>query len=663
MAQRVELLLFDSADASTPAASFDLQRLPGPYWQLDLPGVRAGQLYAYRVHGPFDPAAGHRCNPAKILLDPYARAIGRLPVWSDELQPGEADPLHGGLFDPDPRDTAASGPLGIVTAADDFDWQGVERPQHPPERRLIYETHVKGLTRLHPDIPEELRGTYLGVCHPVMIRHLRDLGVTSVQLLPLHAIVQDERLHRLGLRNYWGYNTLSFFAPEPGYATDKSGLSALHELKTMVRELHAAGIEVFLDVVYNHTGEGNEHGPTLSFRGFDNAGWYALADDPAAYADVTGTGNTMDLNRPAGLSLVLDSLRYWHQELRIDGFRFDLATTLGRTQAGFEADAPLLQVLQQEPQLADAVLIAEPWDLGTGGYRLGQFPWRFAEWNDRFRDAVRSLWHGGGSMRSELATRLSGSSNLFSDDGRRPYSSVNFVTAHDGFTLSDLVSYSHKHNEANGEGNFDGNDHERSRNHGVEGPTDDPGINAARDRERRALLALLFLAQGTPMLLGGDEIGRSQQGNNNAYCQDNEVSWFNWADADADLLAYVSFLARFRRDHPQLRRTDWLSGTADSRGWREVIWLDGDLRELDVSEWLNGEDELLLCQLNGKPGSGEDDLLIIIHPLKGRTMLQPEGFSFAWSSAGDQAVRPAADAQLELEGVAVSLLKRPAQSM
>ncbi len=662
-ASRVELLLYDDAAAAGPARTIELDHLEGPLWGVSVPGVGAGQLYAYRVHGPFEPAAGHRFNPAKVLLDPYARAVGRLPAWQEQLAPGETDPLGGGVHEPDPRDTAASAPLGVVTD-DAFDWQGVAAPRVMPTDRLIYETHVKGITMLHPDVPQELRGSYLGLCHPAMIAHFKALGVTSVQLLPVHAIVQDERLYRMGLRNYWGYNTLSFMAPEPGYASDGQGITAVREFRTMVRELDRAGLEVFLDVVYNHTGEGNEHGPTLNLRGFDNAAYYRLKPGSGSYPDVTGTGNSLDLSKPAALSLTMDSLRYWVNEMGVDGFRFDLATTLGRSGTAFSERAPLFQAMLQDPVLKDAVLIAEPWDVGRGGYQLGNFPWRFSEWNDRFRDAARSQWHGHGVPRSELATRLLGSSSEFAGSGRKPYHSVNYVTAHDGFTLNDLLSYAHKHNEANGENGRDGNDFENSRNHGVEGPTEDPVILAQREQVRRGLLALLLLSQGTPMLLGGDEIGRTQQGNNNAYCQDNEISWFDWnlSDRQQDLLAWTRELTALRREYPQLRRGNWLSGEPDQAGRREAVWFNRSGRELHNGDWEAGDRFVLCCLLAGFPDSdsaaGRRDLFLVIHGDEVSELTAPEGFTPLWSSAGPNGVRLLPDGKFGLAACAVSLLSR-----
>ena len=662
-ASRIELLLYDSAAAAAPARTAELSHVEGPLWSVFIPGAAAGQLYAYRVHGPFDPAGGHRFNPAKVLLDPYARAVRPLPVWQDTLAPGETDPLGGGVHAPDDRDTAASAPLGVVID-ETFDWQGVSRPRVQPTDRLIYETHVKGTTMLHPDVPEELRGSYLGLSHPAMIDHFLRLGVTTVQLLPVHAIVQDERLFRLGLRNYWGYNTLAFLAPEPGYASDGDGVTAVTEFRTMVRELHRAGLEVFLDVVYNHTGEGNEHGPTLNLRGFDNAGYYRLKAGSGGYPDVTGTGNTLDLGKPAALGLTMESLRWWTAEMGVDGFRFDLATTLGRTGTGFSDRAPLLQAMTQDPLLADAVFIAEPWDVGLGGYQLGSFPWRFGEWNDRFRDTARAQWHAGGAARSELATRLLGSSSEFSAGGRKPYHSVNFVTAHDGFTLADLLSYSQKHNEANGEQGRDGNDFENSRNYGVEGPTGDPAVLARREQARRGLLALLLLSQGTPMLLGGDEIGRSQRGNNNAYCQDNGISWFDWnlSDRQRELLAWTAELTALRRAHPQFRRGDWLTGEPDGSGRRDAVWLNRNGRELHNGDWEAGDSGVLCCLLAGLPGSdreaGRRDLLLVIHGDEATELTAPVGFGPLWSSAGPNGIRLLPDGKFGLAACAVSVLQR-----
>ena len=639
----MQLLLYPQAGDGAPVRTVELERQDGPVWSLFVPGVREGQRYGYRVHGPYDPAAGHRFNPAKVLLDPYATVIGRAPEW--QLGDGP-DPLWGGGRTPDPRDTEGSCALGEVADLSAFDWQGVPRPQVAAEDRLIYEVHVRSATMLKQAVPEKLRGTYLGLCHPAMISHLLDLGVTTVQLLPVHAKVHDERLVRHGLVNHWGYNTLSWFAPEPGYASCRSGAGAVAEFRTMVRELHRAGIEVFLDVVYNHSGEGDEGGPTLSLRGIDNAAHYML-DGTGGYRDVTGTGNSLDLNRPAALQLVLDSLRHWVGVMGADGFRFDLATVLGRSDSGFSPDSPLLQAISQDPLLAQVTLIAEPWDLGPEGYWLGGFPWRFMEWNDRFRDAARSLLHGDAS-RSELATRLGGSSDIFQAGGRRPRHSVNFITAHDGFTLHDLVSHSRKHNRANLEDNRDGSDFERSHNHGVEGPTADPMVLHRRERARRALLAMLFVSQGTPMLLGGDELGRSQQGNNNAYCQDNALSWFEWTGG-ADLRAYVAQLARLRREHGQLRQHDWLDG-------ERVSWFDADGNELSEAAWQ--ESGVLCCLLPAGNGSRPCDLLLVVHGSEAARLTAPDGFEPLFTSFGELTRGP--DGRFLLEPVGVSLLRREA---
>ena len=545
-ATAVELSLFDEAGGGERRIGLD--RGSRGHWSADVPGLRHGQLYGFRVHGPHDPPRGHRFNPAKLLIDPAARAIAGTLEWSD-LLPGfqEAAPDL-----PDPRDSAPAVPKSVLIT-ETFDWQGDSRPATPWERTVIYECHVRGMTRLHPEVPPALRGTYLGLAAEPVIEHLRSIGVTAVQLLPVHHHAIDRRLARLGLTNYWGYNTIGYFAPDSRFATGARG-EQVSEFRTMVRTLHAAGIEVLLDVVFNHTAEGDAWGPTLAFRGIDNRGYYRLDDaDLRKYVDYTGVGNTLHAGREPGLSLILESLRYWVSEMHVDGFRFDLATSLGREDSGFDRAAPFFEALRTDPVLSQVKLIAEPWDLGPEGYRLGQFPAGWAEWNDRFRDGARRYWAGLPDRPGELATRLGGSRDLF--EGRAPHASVNFVTCHDGFTLRDLVSYERKHNEANREENRDGHHDNLSRSWGVEGPTIDPEIRASRLRAAKGLLATLALAQGVPMISHGDELGRTQQGNNNAYCHDSPLAWIDWhPDEDARaLLDHLRALFRIRARHPALR--------------------------------------------------------------------------------------------------------------
>ena len=521
VAEAVDLCLFDDSGHET---RWSLEQGDAWLWKGYLPGVRPGQQYGFRVHGPWDPAAGARCNPAKLLLDPYARAVAGEVRWDPAVYGHAAD-------DPNRADDSDSAPYvpRSVLMGDDFDWGDDRRPGRAMADSIFYEVHVKGFTMLHPDVPEELRGTYAGLAHPAAVAHLQRLGVTAVELLPVHQFVHDAQLVERGLRNYWGYQSIGYFAPHNGYSSAGCGGGQVDEFRRMVRALHAAGLEVILDVVFNHTAEGSEWGPTLCFRGIDNAAYYRLQDDRSRYVDDTGCGNTVDLHHPHALRLVMDSLRYWVQEMHVDGFRFDLAASLGR---GSERLRPLFRRSWRRsariPCSRRSKLIAEPWDIGWGGYDLGQFPPGWSEWNGKYRDTVRDFWRGTQGTLPDLATRISGSSDLYGHGGRRPTASVNIVTVHDGFTLADLVSYDGKHNEANGEDNRDGTDDNRSWNCGVEGPTDDPAVLELRARQRRNLIATLLLSEGVPLLLGGDEFARSQDGNNNAYCQDNELTWFDW---------------------------------------------------------------------------------------------------------------------------------------
>ena len=562
-ATAVELVLFDERGGGE--RRIGLGSRPHGHWSSDVPGIRHGQLYGFRVHGPFDPARGLWFNPAKLLLDPRARAIDGTLIWSDLLlgyQEGAPDA-------PDPTDSRSVVPRSVVVL-DDFDWRGDAAPRTSWDRTVIYECHVGGMTRLHPGVRPALRGTYLGLASAPVIDHLLALGVTAVQLLPIHHHAVDRRLARLGLTNYWGYNTIGYFAPDSRYATGSRG-EQVSEFRAMVRTLHAAGIEVLLDVVYNHTGEGDAAGPTLAFRGSDNRGYYRLDEaDPRRYVDYTGVGNTVDATRTSGFSLILESLRYWVREMHVDGFRFDLATALGRQDPGFDPSAPLFEAIRSDPELSQVKLIAEPWDLGPDGYRLGQFPPGWAEWNDRFRDGARRYWGGFPDRTGELALRLRGSPDIFA--ARAPQASVNFITCHDGFTLRDLVSYERKHNEANLEENRDGHHENLSRSWGVEGPTTDPEIRAARVRAARGLVATLALAQGVPMISHGDELGRSQLGNNNAYCHDSPLTWVDWhLDEDArELLDWFRAVFRIRAEHPAFRLTRF-EDVAAQVGWLEPL--------------------------------------------------------------------------------------------
>ncbi|MBK9134540.1 MAG: glycogen debranching protein GlgX [Betaproteobacteria bacterium] len=582
-ADQVTLCLFDADGGHERRVP--LERHRHHVWYGYVVGIGAGQLYGYRVHGRYDPASGQRCNPHKLLLDPYARAVHGAPKWGPALYSyvlgEEAEDLSCSL-----EDSAVAAPKGVVVD-DGFDWGASAPPRTPWHRTVIYEVHVKGFTMQHPGVPEELRGTYLGLASPAAIAHFKRLGVTAIELLPVHAFVDDHRLHDLGLANYWGYNTLAFLAPEARYASDRTPGAAVREFKQMVRTLHEAGLEVILDVVYNHTCEGNHLGPTLSFKGLDHAGYYRLSAEDRRYGvDYTGTGNTLDTARATALRLVMDSLRYWAGEMHVDGFRFDLAVALGRGREAFDAHSGFFGAVAQEPVLLDAKLIAEPWDLGPEGYRVGGFPPGWAEWNGAYRDTARAFWCAREATLADLAERLTGSAGLFRQPGRAPTDSVNLVTVHDGFTLHDLVSYNVKHNEANGEDNRDGESHNRGWNCGFEGETADELVNAQRERLKRNLLATLFLSQGTPLLLAGDELGRTQRGNNNGYCQDNELSWLDWTMTPQRerLLAFVERLAALRHALPALRRADWFNGSRPD-GTPEIVWRHPDGSEMQAEQW------------------------------------------------------------------------------
>ena len=601
VAEAVELCLFDHAEDAASSRRMSLPGRTGKVWHGYLPDARPGQLYGYRVSGPYQPAAGHRCNPAKLLVDPYARAIAGEIRWSEEVY----DHLPGDAERPDPRDSAGHMPKAVV-ADPAFDWQGDRPPAVPWHDTVIYECHLKGMTRLHPEVPAELRGTYLGLVQEPVLHHLKRLGVTAVELLPLHHFVSEPRLAQLGLHNYWGYNTLGFFAPHAAYAATGDPVT---ELKTMVRELHRAGLEVILDVVYNHTAEADHRGPTLSFRGFDQAGYYRLVPgDLHRLENFSGCGNTLDVRRPQVLQLILDSLRYWVQEMHVDGFRFDLAPSLGRDPAGFNAHAHCFELLRRDPVLQRVKLIAEPWDVGPGGYQLGSFPEPWAEWNDRYRDTVRAFWRGDTGRVGELASRLAGSSDLFGPRG--PNASINHVTCHDGFTLHDLVSYERKHNYANREANRDGHSHNLSRNWGHEGPSADPRIRTVRARLQRSLLATLAFSQGVPMLNHGDELGRTQEGNNNAYCQDNEISWLPWpiSPTNRGLLTFCRRVFALRRSHPTLRRRSFFCGcpTPESAA-KDLTWLRPDGHEMTSADWHRQDQHQLAMLIDGDASDYVDE--------------------------------------------------------
>ena len=599
VATKVELCLIDQNMQETRVP---LEEVDNHVWHAYLPGVSPGQRYGYRVHGPWDPENGKRCDPNKLLVDPYARAFD-----------GEFD-QHSALFSYDvhadnpgtgrnEEDSLGHTMLSVVINPF-FDWGDDRSPNIPDEESVIYECHVKGMTQLHPEIPENLRGTYAGMAHPAMVEYLTDLGVTAIELLPVHQFLQDDRLRDLGLRNYWGYNTFGFFAPENHYASSDKPGDAVAEFKQMVRAYHEAGIEVILDVVYNHTAEGNHMGPTIAFRGIDNEAYYRLVDgDRFHYMDYTGTGNSLNVRDPHSLQLIMDSLRYWVTEMHVDGFRFDLASTLAREFSDVDRLATFFDLVQQDPIVSQVKLIAEPWDVGENGYQVGNFPALWSEWNGKYRDTMRDFWRGEASTLGEFASRLTGSSDLYQHNGRRPTHSINFITAHDGFTLNDLVSYNEKHNAANGEDNRDGESHNRSWNCGVEGPTDDPEVLQLRAQQRRNFLTTLLLSQGTPMIAHGDEFARTQRGNNNVYCQDNEIAWMNWEllEESKELHDFTKRLIAIRKAHPVFRRRRFLSGGAlgEDVPDREIAWLTPDGQLMEQSDWDFAFGKALMVYLNG----------------------------------------------------------------
>lgn len=600
VAEKVELCLID---AECNEERILLDEVDAHIWHCYLPGVKPGQRYGFRVHGPYNPAEGKRCDPSKLLVDPYARAFdgefdGHPSLFSYDIN----DPEN-----PEGRNTEDSleHTMKSVVVNPFFDWGSDRSPNTPYNETVIYEAHVKGMTMRHPDVPESLRGTYAGLAHPSIIEHLKDLGITAIELMPVHQFLQDDRLRDLGLRNYWGYNTFGFFAPQQDYAAAQEPGGAVSEFKGMVRAFHEAGIEVILDVVYNHTAEGNHMGPTIAFRGIDNEAYYRLVDgDKAHYMDYTGTGNSLNVRDPHPLQMIMDSLRYWVSEMHVDGFRFDLASTLARELHDVDKLATFFDLVQQDPIVSQVKLIAEPWDVGEGGYQVGNFPPLWTEWNGKYRDTVRDFWRGEPSTLGEFASRLTGSSDLYANNGRRPTASINFITAHDGFTLNDLVSYNHKHNDANGEDGRDGESHNRSWNCGEEGPTEDPRINKLRARQRRNFLTTLLLSQGTPMIAHGDEMARTQDGNNNVYCQDNETSWMDWelADKNAALMEFTKRLITIRRNHPVFRRRHFLAGgpLGSEVGDRDIAWLVPSGKLMGQSDWDFAFGKSLMVYFNGK---------------------------------------------------------------
>ena len=611
-AEKVELCLFDEDGTETKV---QVHEVDAYVWHCYLPQVQPGQRYGYRVHGPYDPKNGKRTNANKLLLDPYAKATAGEFDWDPSL-------FSYNFGDPTSVNNEDSAPhmmLGVVMNPF-FDWAGDRPPRIPYAETVIYEAHVKGMTQLHPDVPEEQRGTYAGLAHPVVIEHLQRIGVTAIELMPVHQFVQDNTLLEKGLRNYWGYNTIGFFAPHNSYSAAGQLGQQVQEFKGMVRAFHDAGIEVILDVVYNHTAEGNHLGPTLSFKGIDNEAYYRLMeDDKQHYMDYTGTGNSLNVRHPHSLQLIMDSLRYWVTEMHVDGFRFDLASTLAREFYDVDKLSTFFELVQQDPIVSQVKLIAEPWDVGPGGYQVGNFPPQWTEWNGKYRDTVRDFWRGEPSTLGEFASRFTGSADLYEQDGRRPVASINFVTAHDGFTIADLVSYNEKHNDANGEGNNDGESHNRSWNSGAEGPTDDEKVLTVRARQQRNFLATLLLSQGVPMVLHGDELGRTQQGNNNTYAQDSDISWVHWDRADTPLVEFVSAITRLRKEHPTFRRARFFDGRPVRRGEGEplpdIVWLTPEGTSMNPEDWDAGFGRAIGVFLNGNGIRGRDARGERIHDL------------------------------------------------
>jgi isoamylase len=621
----VDLCLFENIADETEYVVLKMTERSGNVFHMFVPGLRAGQLYGYRVHGLYDPKDGHRFNSNKLLIDPYAKAIAGQVEWNRAVYGYEIGDEKEDLSFSN-ENSAHYVPKAIVIDTS-FDWGKDVAPRTPLHETVIYELHVKGFSKLNNALPEEIRGTYAAISHPESIKHFKELGITAVELMPVHYFLNDQHLQEKGLSNYWGYNTLGYFAPEDRYSASGVLGAQVNEFKTMVKELHAAGIEVILDVVYNHTAEGNQMGPTLSFKGIDNSMYYRLAEERRYYMDYTGTGNTLNARQPGVLKLIMDSLRYWIEEMHVDGFRFDLAATLARGLHEVDRLSSFFDIIFQDPVISAVKLIAEPWDVGEGGYQVGNFPPEWSEWNGKYRDCVRDFWRGADSVLGEFAERFTGSSDLYKDDARNPTASINFITAHDGFTLEDLVSYNEKHNEANGEDNNDGERYNNSWNCGVEGPTDDVGVLELRKKQKRNMLTTLLLSQGVPMLLAGDELGKTQQGNNNAYCQDNEMSWINWDNADQELLGFTRKLVNLRKSHPVFCRRRWFKGQKiRGIGVEDIAWFKPGGEEMTDEDWTNGFAKSLAMYMNGKalrtPGMhgermSDDDFCIIFNAYDG----------------------------------------------
>lgn len=637
-ATAIDLCLFDPK--TNKEKRVRIKEVDNHIWHVYIPNLKPGQLYGYRVYGPYEPQNGHRFNPNKLLIDPYANALSGRIEWNDAIFGYEIGHPEEDLSFSE-EDSAPYVPKSVVIDPS-FNWEGDKAPKIPYHQSIIYEAHVKGLTELHPDIPEELRGTYLGIAHPVIIQHLKELGITAIELMPVHHFVNDGFLRAKGLTNYWGYNTIGFFAPDIKYSNSGVFGGEVNEFKTMVKELHKAGIEVILDVVYNHTAEGNHLGPTLSFRGIDNACYYRLAEDKRFCFDYTGTGNTLNAMLPSVLRLVMDSLRYWIVEMHVDGFRFDLASTLARELHEVDRLGSFFDIIHQDPLVSQVKLIAEPWDVGEGGYQVGNFPPGWAEWNGKYRDCIRDYWRGADSMLSEFALRFTGSPDLYKEGYRKPTASINFITAHDGFTLQDLVSYNDKHNEANGENNQDGESHNRSWNCGAEGFTEDPSIIALRKKQKRNFFATLLLSQGVPMLVSGDELGKTQHGNNNAYCQDNDISWIDWQNADKEFLQFTKKLIHFQHAHPVFCRRRWFKGRPiHNSGVEDIAWFLPDGNPMSEGNWSHDFAKSLGIFLNGKaiPSDGpkgerilDNNFYLVFNAYQGTLpyVLPPEEFGSAW---------------------------------
>jgi isoamylase len=676
----IELCLFNSPEEKTESHKIRIEERTHHVWHTYIPGLKPGQLYGYRVHGPYEPQNGHRFNPNKFLIDPYAKATSGTIQWHDSLfgyELGNADMDISFSH----IDSVPFMPRSVVIN-ENFDWQGDKFPRIPYHKTIIYELHVKGFTKLFDQIPEELRGSYAALAHPATIKYFKELGITAVEMMPIHYFISDRHLMESNKTNYWGYNSIGFFAPDARYASNGVLGEQVFEFKNMVKELHKEGIEVILDVVYNHTGEGNHLGPTVCFRGVDNASYYRLMDDKRYYKDYTGTGNTLNANLPNVLRLIMDSLRYWILEMHVDGFRFDLAATLARELHEVDRLSSFFDIIHQDPVISQAKLIAEPWDIGEGGYMVGNFPPGWAEWNGKYRDCMRDYWRGANSMLSEFAARFTGSSDLYKNDYRHPTASVNFITAHDGFTLNDLVSYNEKHNLANGEDNNDGESHNRSWNCGVEGETDDPAIKALRERQKRNFLTTLFLSQGVPMLSAGDELGRTQNGNNNAYCHDSELSWINWEKADKDLLEFTKKLIHLYKEHNVFSRRDWFKGQSiKGGGLHDIGWFSPEGKEMTEENWKQDFAKALGVYLNGHgihamDYNGEpiiDDSFYVIFNAHNEPLiykLPPPIYGNNWvkildtsknlvSEKGGRGYK--ANSRIKVDGFSVVLLKQPQQ--